>query len=203
MAHSDVIEILGNTDIYLIDQVMKGRYKPGDVLLDAGCGGGRNLHWFIRNGITIYGIDYDHAAIQFLQRQYALLPQDHFRVNAVEQVSFEDNFFDGIICSAVLHFAKDTLHFFKMMDELHRVLKPGGSLFIRMTSDIGIEDKIQPLEDGVFLIPDGSMRFLLTKKLLKDVMDQYDFSYLEELKTVNVNDQRCMTTLLLQKNRGA
>jgi tellurite methyltransferase len=203
MMHSDVNEILGNTDIYLIDQVMKGRYKRGDVLLDAGCGGGRNLHWFIRNDIKIYGIDYDHHAIQFLQHQYAHLPKDRFRVNTVEDTSFENNFFDGIICSAVLHFAKDKIHFFKMMDELHRVLKPGGSLFIRMTSDIGIEEKTEPVEDGVFLIPDGSMRFLLTRKLLKEVMEKYKFSFMEELKTVNVNDQRCMTTLVLQKSPDA
>ena len=39
-----VQELIGNTDIYLIDQIMKNRYNQQDKILDAGCGNGRNLH---------------------------------------------------------------------------------------------------------------------------------------------------------------
>jgi tellurite methyltransferase len=199
MMGSDVKEILGDSDIYLVDQIMKGRYKAGDVLLDAGCGGGRNLHWFIRNGIRIYGIDQDPKAIQWLQQSYPGLAPETFRVNAVEKLSFDHLYFDGIISSAVLHFAKDSSHFFTMMDELNRVLKPGGNFFIRMAADIGIEELVEPMGGGIFYLPDGSHRFLLTRDLLQELMGQYEFSWLEDLKTVNVNDKRCMTTLVLQK----
>jgi tellurite methyltransferase len=81
-----------------------------------------------------------------------------------------------------------------------RVLKPGGSLFIRMTSDIGIENKVKVINDGVYLIPDGSTRFLLTKSLLASIFQQYPLSFIEPFKTVNVDDMRCMSTLVLQKN---
>jgi len=201
MINADVAAVLGATDIYLIDQIMKGRYKAGDVLLDAGCGRGRNLHWFLRNHFDIYGIDTNPAAIDDLTRQNPVLPAGRFRVNAVEQTSFEPGFFDGIISSAVLHFATSTDHFFKMIGEMSRVLKSGGTLFIRMASDIGIEGRVQPVGDGVFLIPDGSTRFLLTRTLLGRVVNQYAFSLLEPLKTVNVADARCMTTLMLQKRK--
>jgi tellurite methyltransferase len=201
MINSDLISVIGATDIYLIDQIMKGRYRQGDVLLDAGCGRGRNLHWFLRNDFEIYGIDSSQEAIDDLTRQNPTLPPGRFRVNSVEQTSFGSAFFDGIISSAVLHFAKSTANFFAMMGEMCRVLKPGGTLFIRMASDIGIEDKVQPLGDGVFLIPDGSTRFLLTKDLLKQVPGSYPVHFLEDFKTVNVNEVRCMSTLVLQKKK--
>jgi len=87
-----------------------------------------------------------------------------------------------------------------MIAEMVRVLKPLGSLFIRMTSDIGIEDKVQPVYDGVYNIPDGSRRFLLTRTLLDDVMQTNGLSFLEPLKTVNVNDVRCMSTVVLARS---
>lgn len=200
MNNTDVLSVLGNTDIYLIDQIMKGRYQPGDVLLDAGCGRGRNLHWFLRNGFDIYAIDEEPMVIYDLQQSACNFLLGRLHVAALERLPFEADFFDGIICSAVLHFARDNDHFFSMLDELFRVLKTGGNLFIRTASNIGMEDKVQPLGNGVFRIPDGSNRFLLTRSLLNEVHHRYHFSYLEDFKTVNVADVRCMSTLVLQKN---
>ena len=197
---SDLLEeIIGSTDIYLVDQIMKGRYKANDIILDAGCGYGRNLHWFLRNNVVIYGIDQDVNAIHDLQRRHPAVT-GQFRQSAVEKMPFEKGQFDHVISSAVLHFAKDTEHFGQMIAEMVRVLKPLGSLFIRMTSDIGIEDKVQPVGNGVYDIPDGSRRFLLTRTLLADVMRKNGLSFLEPLKTVNVNDIRCMSTILLRLN---
>jgi ubiquinone/menaquinone biosynthesis C-methylase UbiE len=177
---------------------MKGRYRPGEIILDAGCGYGRNLHWFLRNNIVIYGIDQDVNAIHDLQRHHPAIA-DRFRQSTIEKIPFEKGQFDHIISSAVLHFAKDTGHFGQMIAEMVRVLKPSGSLFIRMTSDIGIEDRVQSVGDGIYDIPDGSRRFLLTRALLADIMRKNGLSFLEPLKTVNVNDVRCMSTLVLTR----
>jgi len=177
---------------------MKGRYKMNDTILDAGCGYGRNLHWFLRNNVVIYGVDQDANAIHDLQRRQSTIAE-RFRQSPVEKTPFEDDQFDHIISSAVLHFAKNTAHFRQMIAEMVRVLKPLGSLFIRMTSDIGIEDKVQLVGDGVYDIPDGSRRFLLTRTLLADIMRKNGLSFLEPLKTVNVNDVRCMSTLVLRR----
>jgi tellurite methyltransferase len=86
-----------------------------------------------------------------------------------------------------------------MMGEMVRVLKPGGSLFIRMTTDRSIEDRIQSLGGGVYLIPDGSTRFLLTEALLHQILIRFSLSLAEPFKYVNVEDQRAMCTLLLLK----
>ncbi|HWK03935.1 MAG TPA: class I SAM-dependent methyltransferase [Puia sp.] len=192
-------EVIGSTDIYLLDQIMKGRYKTNDAILDAGCGYGRNMHWFLRNNIVIYGVDQDVNAIHDLQHRHPTVAE-RFRQSAVEKIPFENDQFDHIISSAVLHFAKDTAHFRQMIAEMVRVLKPLGSLFIRMTSDIGIEDNVQLAGDGVYDIPDGSRRFLLTRTILADIMQKSRLSFLEPLKTVNVNDIRCMSTVVLKKS---
>ena len=197
--NNSIAELLGRTDIYLIDQIMKDRYKAEDRILDAGCGGGRNMHWFIENDIVIFGIDSSEAAILNLKNKYPHLPKENLQISSVEKLPFDDGFFDHVISSAVLHFAKSVYHFKEMMAEMVRVLKPGGILFIRMTSDIGIEDKVAFLFDGNYKIPDGSMRFLLTKSLLAECMQELDLSFAEPLKTVNVDDMRCMSTLVLQK----
>jgi ubiquinone/menaquinone biosynthesis C-methylase UbiE len=196
-------QLAGNTDIYLIDQILKGRYLQNDIVLDAGCGIGRNLHWFLLNQIDCFAIDKDAMAIDQLKSQYPHFPDDRFQVSAVEKIPFADCFFDHIISSAVLHFARNQQHFFAMIGEMERVLQPGGSLFIRMTTDKGIENLVELIEDGVYLIPDGSTRFLLTRPILARLLNTYPFTLMEEVKTVNVNDTRCMMTLMLQKNIGS
>ena len=199
---NSIQEFLGQTDIYLVDQIMKGRYVPSDKILEAGCGGGRNMDWFVKNNFQVYGIDQSEAAILNLRSKYPDLEEEKLKVGMIEKIPFEDNYFDHIISSAVLHFAKSETHFKDMMGEMLRVLKPEGSLFIRMTSDIGIEEKVVLLENGNYQIPDGSMRFLLTRNLLKDLMKTFPISFLEPLKTVNVDDMRCMSTLIFRKDKS-
>lgn len=198
--YNSIQTLLGQTDIYLIDQIMKGRYNPADTILDAGCGSGRNMYWFLQNGFNINGIDISGVAIEELKNKYPGLPAECFLISSLENIPFANNHFSHIICSAVLHFAKSIAQFNCMLTEMVRVLKPGGTLFIRMTTDIGIEDKVEFIADGVYKIPDGSARFLLTRQLLAACMQQNKLSFVEPLKTVNVDDVRCMSTLLLQKN---
>ncbi len=200
MEQNNIKTIIGNTDIYLLDQILKSRYKKGDIILDAGCGRGRNLQWFYNYNFEIHGVDNNVDCITEVKNKYTNL-RANLSVSEVENLSFNTAYFDHIICNAVLHFAENTEHFKAMFSELIRVLKPNGTFFIRMTSDIGIEDKIKTVSEGVYLLPDQSHRFLLTKSLLKEIMSIHNLSFLEPLKTVNVNDLRCMTTLVLQKQK--
>ncbi|MFK7749435.1 MAG: class I SAM-dependent methyltransferase [Kordia sp.] len=191
-------KLLGNTDIYLIDQILKGRYQYNELILDAGCGSGRNLHYFHENEFTFYAIDSNVEHIKNLQEKYPKLAAN-FKVATLEENPFLAATFDHILCNAVLHFAKSEAHFKNMFSELVRVLKKGGSLFIRMTSDIGMERRPTLLQDGVYFLPDESVRFLLTRTLLNEMLTKHELTLLEPIKSTNVSDLRSMTTLVLMK----
>ncbi len=111
----DLHEQFGDIDIYLFDQLLKGRIAPGMRILDAGCGHGRNLVYLLRQGYEIFGVDAEAHAIESVRSLAAslapLLPAGNFRVEAVEKMSLPDAFADAAISSAVLHFARDDQQF--------------------------------------------------------------------------------------------
>lgn len=196
-------EQFGNIDIYLFDQLLKGRITKDMRILDAGCGSGRNLVYFLRNGYTVYAVDRTEDAIRAVRELGAMLSpvwsEEQARVEAVERMSFATESFDFVISNAVLHFAEDEAHFQQMMEELWRVLAPGGLLFIRLASSIGIEDRIKPLGNQRYLLPDGSTRFLVNEETMLETTAALEGSLFESIKTVNVSGQRCMSTWCIKK----
>ncbi|MGA7240520.1 MAG: class I SAM-dependent methyltransferase, partial [Bryobacteraceae bacterium] len=149
----------GQIDIYLFDQLLRGRITPGMRIVDVGCGYGRNLTYFLREGYDVFGVDTDPRAI-------ATLPSPNFRVEPIESISFPEAFADVVLASAVLHFARDDAQFDAMLLGAWRVLKPGGLFFCRLASSIGIEHLIQRRAGRRFLLPDGSERYLVDEALL-------------------------------------
>lgn len=196
-------QTFGYIDIYLFDQLLKGRFDNSKIILDAGCGAGRNLVYFLQNGYEVYGVDQSTAAIETIKQLSASLsPEnslDNFSVSGVEDMPFSDSFFDLVICSAVLHFAKNELHFDSMLRSLWRVLKPGGYLFARLASDIGIEELVIATGNSRYLLPDGSERFLVNEDILLRYTHELNATLYEPIKTTNVQNLRCMTTWCLQK----
>jgi len=87
-----------------------------------------------------------------------------------------------------------------MLSELWRVLKPGGLLFCRLGSRIGMD--FQRLRDNIYLIPDGSEWFLVDEKMLLDLTKELNAVLVDPLKTTIVQDYRCMTTWVLRKRRN-
>jgi len=202
---AELPEFFGSIDIYLFDQLLKGRFTPGMRILDAGSGSGRNLPYFLRHGFDVCAVDATPGALDGVRQLAAELapglPATNFRVEALESLSFPDGDFDAVIASAVLHFARDEPHFRAMVTELWRVLRPGGLLFARLASSIGIEARVQPLGGGRYHLPDGSDRFLVDAALLAAAATELGGLVFEPLKTVNVENQRCMTTWCLRKAR--
>jgi SAM-dependent methyltransferase len=149
---------------------------------------------WLRSSLMLKAIN----AVQFIAASFRPdLNRDNFQVGKVEQLPYQDHLFDLIISSAVLHFANNQQHFFSMFQEMTRCLKRGGILFMRMASDIGIEDRVIHQGSGRYSLPDGSTRFLLTRSLIGQLEQRFSIDYLEPFKTVNVNDQRCMSTLVV------
>lgn len=199
----DLESAFGAIDIYLFDQLLRGRIRPGMRVLDAGCGSGRNLTFLLGAGIEVFATDEDPLAIDRVRRMAAglapALPPDNFRVEPVERCSFPPASFDVVISSAVLHFARDDAHFTAMVDEMWRVLSRDGLFFCRLASTIGMADRMQRLEGRRFLLPDGSERYLVDAELLAALGHRLGAILVDPIKTTVVEGQRCMTTWVVRK----
>ena len=193
----------GGIDIYLFDQLLKGRLTPEMRMLDAGCGSGRNLVYFLRNGYEVCAVDESSAAITEMRRLAAQLAphlaQDNFRQEPVERLSFPDASFEVVISSAVLHFARDENHWHAMVKEMWRVLRPGGIFFARLASTIGVADQVELIAGRRYRLPDGSERFLVDESMLTEVAAALGGQLFEPLKTTVVQNKRAMTTWCLRK----
>ncbi len=193
--------LLGEIDIYLFDQLQRGRFDRRRRVLDAGCGDGRNLVYLLRRGFACAGIDREAGAVahtRALASQLGAAAADQFRVGEVDDLPWPDASMDVVICSAVLHFANDEAHFGRMVGEMWRVLAPDGLFFARLASNIGIERLVGDAGRRVRL-PDGSMRFVVDEAMLLDWTSRLGGRLADPIKTTNVQQQRCMTTWCVVK----
>jgi tellurite methyltransferase len=193
----------GDIDIYLFDQLLRGRFDTRRRVLDAGCGDGRNLIWLLRHGFDCYGVDSDADAVRRIREVAAgvapRLPADHFTVADLDRLPFADRSMDAVICSAVLHFANNEHHFDLMVAEMWRVLAPNGLFVARLASNIGIESSVGPA-GRVVRLPDGSDRFIVDEAMLLSRTERLGARLADPIKTTNVQQRRCMTTWTLVKS---
>jgi len=197
---SSLLQQFGQIDIYLFDQLLRGRIVRGMRVFDAGCGGGRNLVYFLKEGYEVFGVDADRRAVEVVRRLAPAPMSENFRVETIEASSFPDSFADVVLSSAVLHFARDDDHFNAMLRATWRVLKPGGLLFCRLASSIGIEHLIRRIEGRRFALPDGSDRYLVDEALLLQLTGELGGKLADPLKTTVVQGQRSMTTWIVLKD---
>lgn len=197
-------EQFGPIDIYLFDQLLKGRITPGMTILDAGCGGGRNILYFLREHYDVRAVDISQEAITSIRLLAAelnpSLPPSNFRLEPVDKMSFGDACADLVISNTVLHFARSDDHFHAMMNDMWRTLKPGGLFFARLGSTIGMETRVQQIEGRRYKSPDQSERYLVDEALLLAHTERFGAELVEPIKTTVVQDLRAMTTWVLRKN---
>jgi len=200
---TNLASLLGSIDIYLFDQILRGRVPAGSDVFDAGCGPGRNLVYFLREGYEVRAVDPDAGAIgavRELARTLApRLDLADFRAEPVEANSFPDSSADFVISSAVLHFARDPAHFRAMLDGTWRLVRRGGVLFCRLASTIGMEGRFTPVGAGRFRLPDGSERYLVDEETLMALTLELSGELIDPLKTTVVQDRRSMTTWVMRR----
>ena len=191
----------GQIDIYVFDQMLRGNIAPGMKILDAGCGYGRNLVYLLRNGFDISALDQSSDCVEHIRNlSRALntgLPDKNFQVGPIENMHYPDALADVVICNSVLHFARDDQHFHAMLTELWRVLRPGGMLFCRLGSRIGMDFKA--VGQSLYQIGDGSIWYLVDEAHLMSLTNHLQATLVDPLKTTVVQGHRCMTTWVLRK----
>jgi SAM-dependent methyltransferase len=200
----DLAAEFGNIDIYLFDQLQKGRISATDRVLDAGCGSGRNAYYLLTQGVDVFGVDANPSAVAGMRELAAELNRpaggDRFRVEPLERLTFDSGMFDVVICSAVLHFARDDDQFNAMVQELWRVLRSGGLFFARLASTIGMESEVRRITGRRYALPDGSERYLVDEDQLMSLMAVLGGQLLDPLKTTVVQSQRSMTTWVVRRS---
>jgi len=199
---ADLQREFGEVDIYLFDQLLRGRFDRRRRILDAGCGGGRNLPYFLRRGFDVWAIDVNASAIHAVRELVAALqptlPSSQIHRGPLDSIPWEDASMDAVICSAVLHFARDEQEFAAMLREMWRVLAPGGLFFARLATSIGLEGDLASLTGRVRL-PDGSDRFVVDERTILTWTSNLGGTLIDPLKTTNVHNMRCMTTWVMEK----
>jgi ubiquinone/menaquinone biosynthesis C-methylase UbiE len=102
----------------------------GKRLLEIGCGLGTDLLQFARAGAIATGVDLTAASIELVRKRFALegIPVDA-QVADAEHLPFGNNTFDVVYSFGVLHHTPNTQ---KSIDEVYRVLKPGGRILIML-----------------------------------------------------------------------
>ena len=201
---TDLRALFGDIDIYLFDQLLRGRFDARRRVLDAGCGAGRNLPYFLGHGFDVFAVDEDAGAVSAVQRLFAALapalPASNLRRTPVEALPWADGSMDAVISSAVLHFARDEEHFDAMIREMWRVLAPGGLFFARLATSITIADRLAA-PAGRVRLPDGSVRFVVDEARLLARTRALGGELLDPIKTTNVQNQRAMTTWVMLKGK--
>lgn len=108
----------------------------GKTCLDAGCGGGRNSIAMARLGAArVEGIDIGEQGLADARRRAANLPNVGFRTASIMDIPFPDATFDLVWCAGVLMIVANEE---QALDELARVVKPGGKLYLLVYATEGL-----------------------------------------------------------------
>lgn len=194
-------EQFGQIDIYVFDQILRGNITKGMRVLDAGCGYGRNLVYLLREGFEIFALDGNSEGVDEVRRMAAVLqpglPPANFREGLIERMPFADATAEVVLCNSVLHFARDQEHFEAMLREVWRVLRPGGMLFCRLGSRIGMQ--FEHVEGNHYLVGGGYQWYLVDEEMLMGYTERLGAVLIDPLKTTVVQGSRCMTTWVLRK----
>lgn len=128
---------------WCIDKLALNHFKSsGENILDLGCGAGENSIKLAKIGYKVHGIDISPNAIKLAEKityQRGLENRIEFSVGIAEQLNFPDKYFDYIYGVDILHHVeiKPTIN------EVWRVLKPGGKAFFREHLRVPLLDSIR------------------------------------------------------------
>jgi ubiquinone/menaquinone biosynthesis C-methylase UbiE len=105
-------------------------------VLDLGCGAGRHSILLGKTGFQVVALDVSETALKILEDRLRTASIDNVTLVKHEmwELPFVDNYFDGVVCTNVLHHGK-LVEIKRAVRELHRVMRRGSSAFIIALSE--------------------------------------------------------------------
>jgi cyclopropane fatty-acyl-phospholipid synthase-like methyltransferase len=153
--------------------------KQAGTILDLGCGSGRHTVYFAQQGFSVYGLDNSPQGIKLTRRW---LTEEGLKDNLelqdmMEELPYEDSFFDAVVSVQVIHHA--TIATIKgIVNEIFRVLKTGGLVFITVTMFKHRKVKFEEIESNTFVPFEGPEKGLphhcFTPKELREVFGAFE-----------------------------
>jgi SAM-dependent methyltransferase len=106
------------------------RSRGVKVVLDAGCGDGKNYVSLVRQGISVVGVDGSRTALRqcrnYVRRLFGDADPGQLAYGALDRLPLSDEVISAVLCVDVLgHLERPSC----VLRELHRVLRPGGTLY--------------------------------------------------------------------------
>ena len=181
-------------DIHLLDLLLKGKLDGAERVLDLGAGRGRNGLPFHAQGCALTSVDRDVTAFE----DYPVSDRIVTLHGAFEEMEWSAEH-DLVVVCAVLHFARDIQHWRAMAEAAWSAVAPGGVLFVRTASTIGLSSIAPRLPEGGFTVGQGEQPFLVDAEEFLVQTHLWNAQWLEPLRTSVVEGGRCMTTWVLQK----
>lgn len=155
--------------------------------LDVGCGGGFSCEYMAKRGVKVSGIDLSQKCIQAAQDHAKLNNLEiDYRRGVAEQLPYEDNSFDVVICVDVLEHVADVK---QVIAEIHRILKPQGLFFFdtinrnlksKFVMIWMLENLLREIQPGVhdwekFITPEEATSLLTGSKFEQVEIKGFDF----------------------------
>lgn len=141
--------------------------EKGAVILDLGCGGGRNSQFLAEKGFAVHGLDISEAGVNLSAKRLVKAGlSGTFTVGEMTSIPYEDGFFDGIVCVAALdHITLQGAE--KALSEMRRVLRPNRKMLITFDPP-GREEEIKGeatvQEDGSLFFFSGDQEGMLFRR---------------------------------------
>ncbi len=159
---------LSPPDLEARRRFLHSEVRPGDRVLDLGCGTGTFTAVLAQAGATAVGVEVADAALRRARRAH---PELDFRNAPIDgPLPFEDNTFDLVWASEVIEHVADTA---RWLSEVRRVLAPRGRLLITTPNHARVAILLRGIE--AFSEPLGDHLHLYTRRSLASTLDALGF----------------------------
>ena len=164
-------------------------------VLDLGCGLGRHSILFSKKGYTVSAVDLSKDAIQFLE-EWKIREKQNFicKVSDMKKLQFSNDSFDSIFSYHVISHS-DTEGVQEVINEMIRVLKPSGKIFVTLCSKehyAYLDPKFPKIDENTVLKTEGAEievpHFFADKKSIKKLFSSFKIERLRHITECNTLD---------------